>query len=365
MATLPVKPGKGSGKEDVQRMAALIKGSLGEVVVADFSSDSEEACKRLMHFLVVWYPTTSMKQPDERAAFHLACPRLNAGEVRQVVSSLHQYKAWLHRKGRNLKTGARTEGWLKSLLDVVLKQDMTAEQKPEKRLFKKQSLESTVQSGSSTDVLELGQEAEMPEHVSKKPAIGSGGGIEFAFATSSSVSENEPDIVSVSSGDIVPDTTLVKQKPAKAMKRPACKRPASCEETAMSKKKQKPEKAVVEEMKPEKAEEKPKKAEGSKKEKPEKAGDKLVKAAAWKSSDSFGLVKVTKAKDKAYIQAKEKPESKAYCLVNVALPAGEKQSQFMDRLMDEACKEGWTKEALVEWKRKELEACKGFQEEEA
>lgn len=371
MATLPVKPAKGLGPGAVQRMSALIKGSLGQVSATDFPTDPEEACKRLLSFLVLWYPTTNMRQPEERAAFQVACPRLNEGEVKQIVSSLHQYKAWLLRRKRNLKTGSRTDDWLKSLLDIVQTQ-VSEEQKPAKRLYSKQSLEApegcAVQSGSSTDMLAEG-EAEMSENVCRKPATGSRDAIEFVFPSQSSVTECQSDIVSVSSGDIVPVARIASEKPAKAMKRPAKKRPASCEE-GVSEKKSKPAKAVAKEKESEKAVEKSGKAVGSKKEEPEKAvgskkqkpakaavskKQKPVKAVAWKSSGSFGLVKLTKAKEKAYIQAKQKPESKAYCLVNVALPAGEKQSHFMGRLMEKACEEGWSKQALVEWKNKELE----------
>ena len=43
---------------------------------------------------------------------------------------------------------------------------------------------------------------------------------------------------------------------------------------------------------------------------------------SWVASCSFGLVKETKASSKAYIQARDGPTDKPYCLVNVSLPKG-------------------------------------------
>ena len=68
------------------------------------------------------------------------------------------------------------------------------------------------------------------------------------------------------------------------------------------------------------------------------------------ASCSFGLVKKTKASSKAYIQARDGPTNKPYCLVNVSLAKGAEQSQVMAQLMEAACKPGWTKEKLVDFK---------------
>ena len=71
---------------------------------------------------------------------------------------------------------------------------------------------------------------------------------------------------------------------------------------------------------------------------------------SWLESGSFGLVKATKATEKAYIQAKENAESKAYCLVNISLGKGSDQDSVMEAMLAEARKEGQTKAQLVEFK---------------
>ena len=71
---------------------------------------------------------------------------------------------------------------------------------------------------------------------------------------------------------------------------------------------------------------------------------------SWVASCSFGLVKETRASSKAYIQARDGPTDKPYCLVNVSLAKGAEQSQVMAELMESACKPGWTKDKLVDFK---------------
>lgn len=47
-------------------------------------------------------------------------------------------------------------------------------------------------------------------------------------------------------------------------------------------------------------------------------------------------MKETKASSKAYIQARDGPADKPYCLVNVSLANGAEQSQVMAELMEAA-----------------------------
>ena len=107
MDSLPVKPGKGSTKPEtdstksdtVKSLEAITRGTLGkDCKVEDFPADPETACKRQHSFLTLWYQCTSMKKPDEKKAFSLACPSLNMSECKQIVNSLHEYKSFLHRK---------------------------------------------------------------------------------------------------------------------------------------------------------------------------------------------------------------------------------------------------------------------------
>ena len=67
----------------------------------------------------------------------------------------------------------------------------------------------------------------------------------------------------------------------------------------------------------------------------------------WETSQSFGYVHETRASQKAYIRAKPEMAANEYCLVNVNLPAGQKQDEVMDALVKKALEPGWTKESLV------------------
>ena len=79
-------------------------------------------CKPLA-FLCLWYPATSNKKADERKAFSEACGRLESHEAKAIVNNLHEYKAWLLRKKRNLKTGDRTNPTLMALFNAILQKD--------------------------------------------------------------------------------------------------------------------------------------------------------------------------------------------------------------------------------------------------
>ena len=112
MDSLPVKPGTGSTKpvtgsakpatdptkpdtDTVKSLEAIIRGTLGkDCKVEDFPADPETACKRQHSFLTLWYQCTSMKKPDEKKAFSLACPSLIMSECKQIVNSLHEYKSF-------------------------------------------------------------------------------------------------------------------------------------------------------------------------------------------------------------------------------------------------------------------------------
>jgi hypothetical protein len=123
---LPVKADKAAKPEEgcVKQLAAIIKGSLPTCSTGDFPADCEEACKRLVSFLALWFPTTNNKKSDERQAFKQACGRLKSEEINAIVNNLHSYKSWLLRKHRNLKTGEKTDPVIKSLLQILVKPEM-------------------------------------------------------------------------------------------------------------------------------------------------------------------------------------------------------------------------------------------------
>ena len=121
MATLPIKSARGSQKPELGKsLVALIKGCLPNCRVDDFPADPETACKRQRSFLTLWYSTSCMRKPEERTAFAEACPHLTKSEVKQIVTALHDYKSFLHRKKRNQKTGEKTEPVFKGLFQAIL-----------------------------------------------------------------------------------------------------------------------------------------------------------------------------------------------------------------------------------------------------
>ena len=128
MDSLPVKPGTGPTKPEtdstksdtVKSLEAIIRGTLGKgCKVEDFPADPETAWKRQHSFLTLWYQCTSIKKPDEKKVFSLACPSLNMLECKQIVNSLHEYKSFLHRKKKNLKTGDKTGAVFKALFRAM------------------------------------------------------------------------------------------------------------------------------------------------------------------------------------------------------------------------------------------------------
>ena len=229
---LPVKPVERLEKDKVKQLAALIKGCIPDCKLEDFPADPEKACKRLQAFLCLWYPATSNKKQDERKAFSEACGRLESNEAKAIVNNLHEYKAWLLRKKRNLKTGERTDPTLMALFNAILQKDNQginrssssstikmpgeeelekANEKPVKRLRSKQPLNDKAE-----------DEAEVP-----MPAKA----ICFAFGTPGSQKSKSCDIVSVSSssgGFLAPgEFSEEPPEPAKAGKAGTAKKPAA------------------------------------------------------------------------------------------------------------------------------------------
>ena len=340
----------------VKQLAAIIKGSFSTCSTGDFPADCEEACKRLVSFLALWFPTTNNKKSDERQAFKQACGRLKSEEINAIVNNLHSYKSWLLRKHRNLKTGEKTDPVIKSLLQIFVKPGLaevhnnssqssgsketiaSTPTKPVKRLRKKQSML---------------QKEEVEESHQPKPAKA----LQFAFASPGSISSPARSVMSIASGEVVGHQSMSEAEgpePAKAVKKPAskhgCKRPAG-------KKRKGGRKAKLAKAEPEKKLAKAeKKAEPAKAEKEEEPGKAKKTKRPWVPSQSFGLVHETRANKKAYIQAKEANAEKQYCLVNVEIPAGEEQTQIMDELFKKAQEAGWTKETLVAHKKSLMQA---------
>ena len=79
----------------------------------------------------------------------------------------------------------------------------------------------------------------------------------------------------------------------------------------------------------------------------------------WRPSQSFGLIKVTAATAKGYIQAKASVDSKPYLLCNVGVQRGPEQTRLLAALFRKsASEEMLTKEAVVTF-RNQLQAESG------
>ena len=334
MATLPVKPAKGSRKPEVTKsLVAIIKGSLPNCRVEDFPADPENACKRQSSFLSLWYNTSNMRKPEERKAFEEACPHLKTSEVKQIVNVVHECKTFLGRKKRNQKTGEKTEPVFKGLFQAIfgnkgleMAQDLEkktsaesmAETKPAKRLRSK----------TTPEKIPISQK---PEEAEKQDApASSSSGIFFAWnpepakaCSERGTSEAGESILTISSGSISSSSGPVIA--ASSLKAAEGGKSAS----------------------PKTSQKKPAQKNAAKK-KP--AAQPAEATNSWVASPSFGWVHETKASTKAYLVCKKAWEDKASCLVNVNLPKGERQSQVMAALVEKCKEEGWDKSKLVDYK---------------
>ena len=160
----------------VKQLAAIIKGSLPTCSTGDFPADCEEACKRLVSFLALWFPTTNNKKSDERQAFKQACGRLKSEEINAIVNNLHSYKSWLLRKHRNLKTGEKTDPVIKSLLQILVKPEMA---EVHNNSSQSSGSKETIASTPTKPVKRLHQRNQykqrgepIPEHLKPRPTTG-------------------------------------------------------------------------------------------------------------------------------------------------------------------------------------------------
>ena len=379
MDGLPIQEGEEKG------LAALVRGCLPNAKVEDFPPDPEKACKRLHTFLGLWYVATNNKKPVERKAFAQACDRLSADEIKQIVNNLHNYKTFLLRKHRNLKTGEKTDPVVRSLMQTILKMDEPQasssssskppkrlsgqEEQPAKRLRGKQSPDKPV---LKPEMAADSQPAKVASEVAKVAKDKPGKAIHFAFGSPSSKSSSS--IMTISSGEVVgaksmseeegPEETVQKKPASKGgLKKPAAsrilKRPAKAEEmepekvaeeneeTEEEKKTEEEEKENEEGEEKEEVEEKPEEAQLAAKAKKERQ--------PWLPSGSFGEIHLTQACKKAYLRFRQSPQDKPKCLVNVEVPAGGRQDAVMTSLLEKAKQPGWTKAALVEAKNELLQ----------
>ena len=300
--------------DHVAKVGNMTKGFLPHCCPGDFPEEPEKAVEKLHPFLGLWYKE-KLKKPEARKALGIANRKLSVLEKDIVLGRLQIYRQWLQRKKKNTKNGEKTEVAILHVLKGFEKEHGKEPEeglKPAKRLRRK-TPQKEIQPLESAAAAAAEPEEGNVEPARKKAII-------IASPASPGQDSNVSSVASVktisssSSGHIAADA-LTKQ----AWKRPASPS-LSTKKPAMAKKK------------------------------PGKKAISGVTRYKWMASLSFGWVKQTKATEKAYIQAKDELESKAYCLVNVSLRKGPEQDQVMETLMAEVVKEGLQKAKVKEIK---------------
>ena len=303
------KPEEGSRAAS---LAALVKGFLPKLSLEDFPVEPEKACQKLPVFLPVWLKEKVTK-PEARTALRLAAPKIGTDSREQILNNLRSYRKFLLRKKQNMKTGEKTE----PRVLYVLKQMEPGKARVSKPAMAVSGQQPAKRLRVKTPEKEAIQKPEMAEQASSsKPKVLIAVSADEESAASDGNSGNSPvDFLEISSTSEEEITAEQLKKPEMAQKKPAKSSKQAKAKASMKKP------SVV-----------------------------MAHHNSWVASCSFGLVKETKASSKAYIQARDGPTDKPYCLVNVSLAKGSEQSQVMAELMEAACKPGWTKDKLVDFK---------------
>ena len=297
---------------DEDARVAVLKGCMTEAQARAWPLDPQSACKGYASFVKQYLSMGEHTKPETKAALKIAFPGLTEPESKKLLNGFNDVKNFLKKKWKNLKSGGKTDPILLSLM---------------KALYQREELDSPAQvagkpaSGCAS---------------SSKPAKGCGEvpklpvktGLVIATIPTSQESEDMTDVVSISSVSEVPASQLIKAAQVK-------KRPSAGSASSASKR--------------------PAKASSSQ---PAKARPALVIADknVWTPSLSFGYLKGTYASEKAYIVYKPEKADKPICLVNVALPRGEAQTEVMKKLLEMASQAGLTKADVVTFKNNLLKA---------
>ena len=335
MPTLPVCDGAVPAKGKVDKVGAMTKVFFPHCKLNDFPEEPEKACISLEGFLSMWY-AERLSKPEGRKALGIANTKLSVPDKDAILGRLQLYKQWLQRKRKNLKSGEKTDlailHILKSLgadVQQAVSEEPEKGCKPQRRLRQKTPDKKTEPEAEEALVPAEGTKQVFGESKAAEKTVPGKGKFVMLEATPSSPGlessehgqeADAMELVSVKSNSsgYIPATQLAMGSRSKT----PCKRPAS-------------------------------RPGGPAKKKPAMAAKEPASKAlkqSWLESGSFGLVKATKATEKAYIQAKENAESKAYCLVNISLGKGSDQDSVMEAVLAEARKEGQTKAQLVEFK---------------
>ena len=311
---------------DEDARVAVLKGCMTEAQARAWPLDPQVACKGYASFVKQYLSMGEHTKPETKAALKIAFPSLTEPDSKKLLNGLNDVKNFLKKKWKNLKSGEKTDPILLSLM---------------KALFQQEELDSPAQVA--------GKPAEGCAS-SSKPAEGCGNvgapklpvkkGLMIASIPTSQESEDVADVLSISSVSEVSASLLVKaaqvyKRPSAGSASPASKKPAT-----------------------KKGKTQPAKASSSSTLQPAKARPALVIADknVWTPSLSFGYLKGTYASEKAYIVYKPEKAAKPSCLVNVALPRGEAQTDVMRKLLEMASQASLTKADVVTFKNNLLKS---------
>lgn len=272
----------------------------------DFAGEPEDVAAKHCNFLSVWFPLCKNSNKElERKAFQEACgQKVSKHVVETCVGKCSMVRKVVLRKNRNSKTGANMPEWCRLLLAALVPGETVA-MAAAKAMPKSRALPVAQPSSFVPPVPSLQQ----AESVALLP------GLEEAQSPATpEVALTQDTIVtvpsSVASSPVVALALPVEgtplKKPAAVLKKPACLK-----------------------VKATRA------------------------ASAWVQSGSFGEMKLTVAKAKSYIQARDAPGDKPYCLVNIQ-GDGIDHASIAERVMTYAKGAGLNKAQVVDYKNKLL-----------
>eukprot|EP00438_Fugacium_kawagutii_P036729 Skav212624 [mRNA] locus=scaffold173:135056:135832:- [translate_table: standard] len=257
----------------------------------DFSGDPEEVGERQTKFLAVFLPMAKNSVKDvERKAFQEAGGhRVSKHIVETCVSKCRAVRQVVLRKNRNSKTGQNMPEWCKQLLLAILPSQAVS---APKAVAKPKALPVVMATPVASEPgLEEAMSPATPEILPTQESVVT---VPSSVASSPVVALALP----------VEGTPL--KKPAAVVKRPACLKVKATRATS-----------------------------------------------TWVQSASFGEMKLTVAKAKSYIQARDTSDAKQYCLVNIQ-GDGVDHGSIAKRVMTYAQGAGLNKAQVVDYKNKLL-----------
>ena len=331
---LSSQPAQGSeGTASVETMAAILRGCFpAGAAESQWHGCEEELGEKHVKFLKAWYGKSLGPVNHVRKAWTTAFPSLHKASVNAILSKIGAIRQYLMKKNRNAKTGEQMAGWMKDVLGVL--RDCQPQVAP-KRLSG-ESLRSLSKESSGAS-LRKAQESPGEGLRKAQPKVSKvcAPGPESADSEEASILPSDVEIVS--SSEVAPSSAAA-STPVASLRSSPCKKPAAGSGSLKAQGKAKA-----------KAKSKAK----------AKAKSKVLKSGeTWKTSPSFGYVKITHATEKSYIQFRKTPEDKFALLVNVqGLP---KRKDVADQLFSFVrCQAGLDKAQVISKRNELMDLAKG------